>query len=52
MRYNNNYFVAEDIKTNNIDYGFFSKEGGCSKGKYYSLNCSKGSDDNNNLVIL
>ena len=50
MRYNNNYFVAEDIKTNNITYGFFSKEGGCSKGKYHSLNCSKSSGDNNKLV--
>ena len=50
MRYNNNYFVAEDIKTNKITYGFFSKEGGCSKDNYYSLNCSKSSGDNKKLV--
>ena len=50
MRYKNNYFVAEDIKTEKITYGFFSKEGGCSKGNYYSLNCSKDSGDNKNLV--
>ena len=37
MRYNNNYFVAEDIKTKKISYGFFSKEGGCSKDNYDSL---------------
>ena len=50
MKYNNNYFVAKDIQTNKITYGFFSIEGGCSKGNYYSLNCSKGSGDNKNLV--
>ena len=42
--------MAEDIKTKKITYGFFSKEGGCSKGKYYSLNCGKSSGDNNKLV--
>ena len=51
MRYKNNYFVAEDIKTEKITYGFFSKEGGCSKGNYDSLNCSKSSEDNKKLVI-
>ena len=50
MRYNNNYFVSEDIKTKKITYGFFSKKGGCSNGNYYSLNCSKSSGDNNKLV--
>ena len=50
MRYNNNYFVAEDIKIKKITYGFFSKEGGCSKGNYDSLNCSKSSGDNKKLV--
>ena len=45
MRYKNNYFVAEDIKTKKITYGFFSKKGGCSKGNYDSLNCSKSSGD-------
>ena len=50
MRYKNNYFVAEDIKTKKITYGFFSKEGGCSKGNYDSLNCSKSSGDNKKLV--
>jgi len=50
LRYNNNYFVAEEIKTNKITYGFFSKEGGCSKDNYYSLNCSKSSGDNKKLV--
>ena len=50
MRYKNNYFVAEDIKTKKITYGFFSKEGGCSKGNYDSLNCSKISGDNKKLV--
>ena len=50
MRYINNYFVAEDIKTKKITYGFFSKEGGCSKGNYDSLNCSKNSGDNKKLV--
>ena len=50
MRYKNNYFVAEDIKTKKISYGFFSKEGGCSKGNYNSLNCSKSSGDNKKLV--
>ncbi len=50
MKYNNNYFFANDIKTKKITYGFFSKEGGCSKGNYYSLNCSKSSGDNNELV--
>ncbi len=51
MRHINNYFVAEDIKTKKITYGFFSKEGGCSKGNYDSLNCSKNSGDNKKLVI-
>ena len=50
MRYKNNYFVAEDIKTKRITYGFFSKEGGCSKGNYDSLNCSYSSGDNRKLV--
>ena len=50
MTYNNNYFVADDSKTNKITYGFFSKEGGCSKDNYYSLNCSKSSGDDNKLV--
>ena len=50
MRYKKNYFVTEDIKINNITYGFFSKEGGCSKGNYDSLNCSKSSGDNKKLV--
>ena len=50
MRYKNNYFVAEDIKTKKITYGFFSKEGGCSKGNYDSLNCSNSSGDNRKLV--
>ena len=50
MRYKNNYFVAEDIKTKKITYGFFSKEGGCSKGNYDSLNCSQSSGDNKKLV--
>ncbi len=50
MRYKKNYFVAEDIKTKKITYGFFSKEGGCSKGNYDSLNCSKSSGDNKKLV--
>ncbi len=50
MRYKNNYFVAEDIKTKKITYGFFSKEGGCSKCTYDSLNFSKNSVDNKKLV--
>ena len=50
MRYKNNYFVAEDIKTKKITYGFFSKEGGCSKGNFDSLNCSFNSGDNRKLV--
>ncbi len=50
MRYKNNYFIAEDIKTKKIIYGFFSKKGGCSKGNYDSLNCSKSSGDNKELV--
>ena len=50
MKYKNNYFTAEDIKTKKITYGFFSKEGGCSKGNYDSLNCSKSSGDNKKLV--
>ena len=50
MRYKNNYFVAEEIKTKRITYGFFSKEGGCSKGNYDSLNCSYSSGDNRKLV--
>ena len=50
MRYNNNYFNAKDIKTKKITYGFFSKEGGCSKGNYDSLNGSSSSGDNKKLV--
>ena len=50
MRYKNNYFVAEDIKTKKITYGFFSKEAGCSKGNYDSPKCSKSSGDNKKLV--
>ena len=50
MRYNNNYFIAKEIKTKKITYGFFSKEGGCSKGNYDSLNCSYNSGDNGKLV--
>jgi len=50
LKYKNNCFVAEDIKTKKITYGFFSKEGGCSKGNYDSLNCSKSSGDNKKLV--
>ena len=45
-----NYFIAENILAKKIAYGFFSKKDGCSKGNYYSLNCSKGSGDNKNLV--
>ena len=50
MRYKNNYFVAEDIKTKKVTYGFFSKEAGCSKGNYDSPKCSKSSGDNKKLV--
>ena len=50
MRYNNNYFIAEEINTNKITYGFFSREGGCSINNYYSLNCSNSSGDNKKLV--
>ncbi len=50
MKYKNNYFVAEEIETKKIAYGFFSKEGGCSKGNYDSLNCSKSSGDDKKLV--
>ena len=50
MRYKNNYFVAEDIKTKKITYGFFSKEAGCSKGNYDYPKCSKSSGDNKKLV--
>jgi len=50
LRYKKNYFVAEDIETKKITYGFFSKEGGCSKGNFDSLNCSFNSGDNRKLV--
>ena len=50
MKYKNNHFIADDIYTKKITYGFFSKEGGCSKGNYDSLNCSKSSGDNKKLV--
>jgi len=50
MKNNNNYFKVDDIKTNKITYGFFSKKGGCSTGNYYSLNCSANSRDNKKLV--
>ena len=50
MRYKDNYFVAENFETKKITYGFFSKEGGCSKGNYDSLNCSYNSGDNRKLV--
>ena len=48
--YQNNYYIAEDIINNKIVYGFFSKEGGLSKGKYFSLNCSTNSEDNKEIV--
>jgi|TARA_B100001079_G_scaffold153808_1_gene131859 hypothetical protein len=50
LRYKDNYFVAENFETKKITYGFFSKEGGCSKGNYDSLNCSYNSGDNRKLV--
>ena len=50
MKYRNNHFIADDIDTKKITYGFFSKEGGCSKGNYDSLNCSNSSGDNRKLV--
>ena len=49
-QYNKNYFIAENIKTNKIVYGFFSKQGGCSSGNYYSLNCGLNTNDRKELV--
>ena len=49
-QYNKNYFIAENIKTNKIVYGFFSKQGGCSSGNHYSLNCGLNTYDRNELV--
>ena len=50
LKKNDNYFIADDIKTDKITYGFFSKKGGCSTKNYYSLNCSVNSGDNKKLV--
>ena len=34
----------------NIDHCFFSRLGGVSQGKYKSLNCGKGSKDENGAI--
>jgi len=50
LKYNNNYFFSKDINSGQVAYGFFSKEGGCSKANFYSLNCSISSGDDKVLV--
>lgn len=44
------YLVFKDSKLLNITYGFFTKNGGLSKGNYSSLNCNLNSDDNKSIV--
>ena len=43
-------FFANNL--HNIDHCFFSRLGGTSSGVHKSLNCGKGSNDQNNLVNL
>ena len=50
MLYTKNYFLSEKFITKKIKYGFFSKKGGCSKNKYYSLNCGLNSFDKKDLI--
>jgi len=45
-----NYLVVENINYKNIQYGFFTKNGGCSSKNFFSLNCNLNSNDNKNLV--
>ena len=37
-------------KNNIVNHGFFNKKNGFSKGIYKSLNCGKGSSDNENNI--
>ena len=41
---NKKYFKSLNIN-NNISFGFFTRNGGYSKGNFNSLNCSKSSED-------
>ena len=45
-----NYFVAKNITSKKISYGFFSKIGGFSKNNFSSLNCNVTSGDNKYIV--
>ena len=45
-----NFYTSKKIINSKISFGFFSKNGGISKLKYNSLNCSYSSDDKKNNV--
>ena len=47
---NNKYFNSLKIN-NNISFGFFTRNGGYSKGNFNSLNCSKSSGDTKVKII-
>lgn len=44
------YLTHEDFQPPHIRYGFFTRQGGVSKGYYDSLNGGFGSDDDNHLI--
>lgn len=45
-----NYYKINSLNFSFIKYGFFTKNGGCSKKNYKSLNCSYSNNDNKNNV--
>mgnify|MGYP006140810509 CR=1 FL=1 len=47
---NNKYFNSLKIN-NNISFGFFTRNGGYSKGNFNSLNCNKSSEDTKVKII-
>lgn len=45
-----NYYIHKKLNFSDIVYGFFTKNGGFSIANYATLNCSRNSDDNENIV--
>ncbi len=45
-----NYFDLKKLE-NDINFGFFTSNGGVSKGDYFSLNCSSNNNDKRNNVL-
>jgi len=45
-----NYFKINSLKSSHLKYGFFTRNGGYSKNKFKSLNCSFSNNDNKKSV--